>query len=329
MNQTISVGLAIFTSWIWGLAFFVPYAIPDVNPVAIAFGRYISYGLVALVVIAFRPKIFKPLTGRDWLIAFWFAICGHVGYYVLLSLAIHYSGITLSALIIGILPVTTMIVGNLIEKRIDFKRLIIPCIAILSGLIIIHRYKIETTLPTQEGEVTIGFILAMIALFSWTWYGVHNSLYLKKRGAVSSQSWAAAVGLCTSIQATLGFVLYFGILDKPFMISGSTDVNRTMIQFLLGSLVLGVVVSWLATLLWNISSRNLPTVIMGQVIVFETISSIVYEHLWDHSYPAAIELFSIALIVFGVIVSTRVINNQAKTKKKIDIDAAVKTNEWE
>lgn len=329
MNQAIYVGLAILTSWIWGLAFFVPYAIPDVNPVAIAFGRYISYGLVALAVIAFRPKIFKQLTGRDWLIASWFAICGHVGYYALLSLAIHYSGITLSALIIGILPVTTMIVGNLIEKRIDFKRLAIPCAAILSGLVIVYRYKIETYPLAQEGAVTIGFTLAMIALFSWTWYGVHNSLYLKKRVAVSSQSWAAAIGLCTSIQAALGFVLYFGILDKPFIISGSTDVSRVMTQFLLGSLVLGVVVSWLATLLWNISSRNLPTVIIGQVIVFETISGITYEHLWNLSYPAAIELFSIALIIFGVIVSTRVINNQARTKKKIEIDAAVRSNEWE
>ncbi len=322
MNQVSYIGLAILTNWIWGLAFFIPYAMPDVNPVAIAFGRYISYGLVALVVITFRARIFKQLTGQDWLIASWFALCGNVGYYVLLSLAIHYSGITLSALIIGVLPVTIMTVGNLIEKKIDFKSLVIPYVAILSGLSIIHGYKMETADSVREGEVAIGFVLAMIALFSWTWYGVHNSLYLKKRVSVSSQSWAVAIGLSASIQAVLGFVIYFVFFDKPFTVSDSVRIGDVMIPFLLGCLVLGVVVSWLATLLWNISSRNLSTVIIGQVIVFETVSSIVYEHIWDHDYPAVIELVSIALIIFGVVAGTRAMNNQIRERERLEVDAA-------
>jgi drug/metabolite transporter (DMT)-like permease len=322
MNQASFISLAIVTNWIWGLAFFVPYAIPDVNPVAIAFGRYISYGFVALIAIVFRASIFKPLTGHDWLIACWFAVCGNVGYYILLSLAIHYSGITLSALIIGILPVTIMTVGNLIEKRIDFKNLIIPYIAIFTGLSIIHGYKAETALPAQAGQVAVGFVLALIALLSWTWYGVHNALYLKQRATVSSQSWALAIGLCASIQAVLGYIFYFGVLDKPFIISEAGAVREVMIQFLLGSLLLGVVVSWVATLLWNIASRNLPTVIIGQLIVFETISSIAYEHLWDGGYPATIELISIALIIFGVIVGTRAMNKQPAVREKLETDAA-------
>jgi drug/metabolite transporter (DMT)-like permease len=322
MNKASYISLAILTNWIWGLAFFVPYAIPDINPVAIAFGRYIGYGLVALIAISFRSRMFKQLTSHDWLIASWFAVCGNVGYYILLSLAIHYSGITLSALIIGILPVTIMTVGNLIEKRIEFKNLIIPYIAIFSGLSIIHGYKVEASLPAQAEQVAIGFMLALIALLSWTWYGVHNALYLKKRTTVSSHTWALAIGLCASIQAVLGFIFYFGVFDEPFILSGSGDVSQVLIQFLLGSLLLGVVVSWLATLLWNIASRNLPTVLIGQLIVFETISSIAYEHLWDLDYPVAIELISIALIIFGVIVGTRAMNRQPVGREKLETDTA-------
>jgi drug/metabolite transporter (DMT)-like permease len=312
MSQPFYIGLAIITNFIWGLAFLAPHLLDSVSPAAIAFGRYVCYGLIALALIPWQFKSLKLLTRHDWLIAAWFALCGNVGYYLLLAGAIHYSGIAVSALIIGTVPITMMVSANVIERRLAFRQLVLPLGFILAGLALINIYKFSIYSSVEDARLLWGILLAVGALAIWTWYGIHNIYYLKDHPHIRSQPWTIAVGLNTFLQAIVGSAIYFGMLGRPFFLQAipEASLQETLLLFVASCLVLGVVVSWLGTFMWNIASRNLPAILAGQAIVFEIIASILYGHVWDATFPGTIELISIALIVFGILSGVYVMNRR-------------------
>jgi hypothetical protein len=49
---------------------------------------------------------------------------------------------------------------------------------------------------------------------------------------------------------------------------------------------IGLAASWLGTLLWNQASRLLPTSLVGQLIVFETLSALAYGFAWRGEPPS-------------------------------------------
>ena len=76
-------------------------------------------------------------------------------------------------------------------------------------------------------------------------------------------------------------------------------------KFWLLMLVIGFSASWLGTLLWNIASKNTPTALTGQLIVFETLSALGYAYLVYQRAPSGFEMAGIAFLVLGVIVGVR------------------------
>jgi drug/metabolite transporter (DMT)-like permease len=68
---------------------------------------------------------------------------------------------------------------------------------------------------------------------------------------------------------------------------------------------IGFCASWLGTLLWNVASKNTPTALTGQLIVFETLAALGYAYLVYARAPSVYEAIGIALLVIGVIVGVR------------------------
>ena len=71
-------------------------------------------------------------------------------------------------------------------------------------------------------------------------------------------------------------------------------------------LLLGLAASWLGTLLWNKASHLLPAALVGQMIVFETLASLLYAFIWYQRWPTLAEAAGIALLVAGVSFGVRV-----------------------
>ena len=78
--------------------------------------------------------------------------------------------------------------------------------------------------------------------------------------------------------------------------------------FLMG--VIGFTASWLGTLLWNIASKNTPTALTGQLIVFETLAALGYAYLVYQRAPSFTEVAGIALLVLGVILGVRALSRR-------------------
>lgn len=302
-------GIAV--NFLWGLAFLAPYVLSETSPLAIVFGRYVVYGLLSLAIMVFTHKSLAFAHSRmafaHWRMAFVLAFTGNVGYFLLMAMAVQFAGIAIAALIIGTLPVVMALWGNWHERTVPFRRLIIPLALILAGLVALNGHSLAAAeTPEALTNILWGIGFAVGALVLWAHYGVKNALYLKMHTDIQALGWANAIGVASLIQVMIGLLAYgliFGFNLLPNTSEGLWDLIWV-------SLGMGVVVSWLATHVWNLASRHVPIVLVGQLIVFETVSSILYGHLADQSWPDMTTVFSVLTVVFAVFFSLKIIGSK-------------------
>lgn len=295
--------LGILANFIWGLAFLVPYYLKDIDPILLTLSRYFFYGLVSLVFL-FSQAHWRSLTRLDWHKAMWFALAGNLGYYFTLTLAIHYSGIALAALIVGALPITMMIYANLTNKEFSYRRLLLPIFLILTGIVLLKYFQYsETTSDKNISDLIIGSIWAVIALAIWTWYGVSNAQYLKSNFNISGYTWSLAIGVCSLAQVLIitPIVLFFDFES----VKTTWTSPELLYQLIFGGIVLGVIVSWIATAWWNKVSQQLPTTLAAQLLVFETISSLTYGYIADKTVPQPVILLCVGIVLVGIVIGIR------------------------
>lgn len=297
--------LGILVNFIWGLAFFVPYYLDKVDPILLVLSRYFFYGLISLILLVVTQAHWRSLTRLDWQKAMVFSFAGAIGYYMTLVLAIHYAGIVLPTLIVGALPVTMMVYGNIKNKEFPFRQLILPSLLMATGILGLKWFQ-HADVTTQKDllSVMIGSFWALVALIIWTWYGVANANYLKQNFTISGYTWSLASGLCCLVQVILLFPLYALFNREPFLVSFGN--NHSLYQVIVGGIILGVVVSWLTTVLWNKISRQLPTAFIGQLLVFETISSLLYGYAYDGVFPELSILICISIVLLGILMGIHV-----------------------
>jgi drug/metabolite transporter (DMT)-like permease len=297
----IYISLGIIVNIIWASAILIPYIMIDTDPLLIALGRYFAYGGVSLVLMLLNYKNWPGLNAKQWRTAFYMGFYGNLGYYLLVTSSIHFAGITLAALIIGGLPVSLIIAGNFVEKSFSHRKLLTPVTLILLGMLLL-------TLGHDNNAVVgsnplLGAMLAFAGLAMWTYYAIANTLFLKKNSNISAHNWSLAIGVACLVEAAIVTPMLSLVTDMNF--AEQLSNQSALLRLVCGSLFLGVIVSWLATLVWNIVTRNLPVAVAGQLIVFETIASLFYGYITDMRLPDGYETAAITLVLFGVCIGLR------------------------
>jgi drug/metabolite transporter (DMT)-like permease len=313
----------ISANLIWGLAFLIPVLLPDSDAVALALGRYLVFGLLsACILIVRRGAGMRGLDRRVWLTALVFAFAGHVGYYFFLVQGISHAGAPITTAIIGTLPVTVAVTGNLVRREFPFSRLLLPLGFITVGLVLVNVMEVHDSggLGVRFGATwVIGIASALTALVLWTSYAVANAGFLRSHPEITSSTWSTLMGVCA---------LGLSLIALPIAgVSGAIHVGGTdkILPLLLGVLVLGVVVSWVGTVLWNRSSGSVPISIAGQLAVVQMISGLIYVFAWDQHMPPLLELVGIALLIGGVLLAIQRTRRNPSTrpqKGRMDTDVA-------
>ncbi|HYF96400.1 MAG TPA: DMT family transporter [Symbiobacteriaceae bacterium] len=294
--------LAIGANAVWGLAFLVPVLLPDAGAVELTLGRYFAYGLVSLVLYLTTVRNQVRISRQTWITALAFAAAGNVGYYFLLVLAVHNVGAPVTTMVIGILPITIPLVANWRRREYPFSRLAVPLLLVLVGLTLMNMVELRSGgahMARSLAAQMFGLVSALGALVLWTWFGVANAEFLRKRPDISPSTWSTVVGAQT---------LVLVLAAAPMAIVGSASptwrvgLDGTGLgQLIAGSVVLGVVVSWGGTLLWNGASLRLPVSLAGLTIVLETIFGLVYVYVATRTFPTMLHVASIVLILLGVV----------------------------
>ena len=299
---------ALGAGLIWGVVFVTPLLLPQYPGPLLAFGRYLAFGLIALPLGWQSRRSLRKLRRADWVEALKLSLIGNILYYSALASAIQLADAPLPTMIIGTLPLVIAITSNLSEPTVSWRRLI-PVLAVLAaGIALVNQTELARIIQLQGDpwRYASGAGLALFATACWTWYPIRNARWLHARPGTSAATWATAQGLTTLPLALGGMLLataYYRLaVPNPLDLPLGPEPQR----FVLWMLALGLLASWLGTLLWNAAAMRLPTSLSGQLIVFETLAALTYAWLLRGEWPDLITLAGIGLLVAGVVLGVRV-----------------------
>ena len=303
---------ALAAGLMWGLVFVAPLLLPDYPAALLSFGRYLAFGLIALPLAWFDRARLAALTRADWIEALKLAAIGNIVYYLFLSSAIQRAGAPLPTMIIGTLPVVIAISSNLRDHQRDGKLpwlKLLPSLALIGcGIGLVNHVEIGHLRADANADVVryaLGALLAVGAVACWTWYPLRNADWLRAHSDRSPGTWATAQGIATLPLALLGYLVWWGwtaLRGDGF----AMPFGPRPLDFVALMLAVGLFASWLGTLCWNEASQRLPTTLVGQLIVFETLSALAYAFMLRGAMPEAQTLAGIALLVAGVLWALRV-----------------------
>lgn len=303
MSMRAGILYAIAACSGWGFAFVGPLILSDWPGLAVAAGRYMAYGLgsVLTLLILQRRGTARLGDARVWRDVTLLTLSGNLLYYALLSVSVQKAGYVMPTLIIGLLPVTVSLAGRLRMRQPLSWRYAWALLLILGGLWLAHEPAAGPAAGAETAgaqgftaDQWLGLLCAFGSLALWTGYGVLNTDRLKAHAGISGLQWSSLQGT-----AALPFSLLLFAVTKPAQPQASAD------WLLFGgvSLFLGLVTSWAANALWNMSSTRLPPSLLGQMIVFETIAGIAYGAVWSGALPGLTVLVGTGLLIAGVVVA--------------------------
>ncbi len=304
---------ALAAGLMWGLVFAAPLLLPSYPAALLSAARYLAFGLIALPLAWLDRRAMAQLSGADWLEALKLSLVGNLLYYLCLAAAIQRAGGPLPTMIIGTLPVVIAITSNLRDAerdgRLPWARLL-PALALMAlGLVLVNQAELAQWREQAAGQAVARYVwgaaLAVGAVVCWTWYPIRNADWLRNHPGRSPRTWATAQGVATlppAAAAFVGFWVWNAFSGNGFDMPFGPEPQR----FIFLMLAIGLFASWLGTLCWNEASQRLPTTLVGQLIVFETLSALVYAFALRGEWPQPQTAFGIALLVCGVLWALRI-----------------------
>lgn len=300
-NLWKGVAYALVAGLMWGLVFVAPAMLPEYNPAALAFGRYIAFGVIALVLAVPDRRRLAALTRRDWVQAFKLALVGNIVYYLFLSAAIQRGGVPLASVLIGTLPVVIAVCANWQQQSLPWRRLL-PSLGLMAlGIALVNESEIALLTEGDGTAYALGAALALVAVAAWTWYPIQNAHWLQTHPQLSATTWTTAQGVATLPLALAGWLLAGvgqGLVapERGWLM----DLGPRPWAYAGLMLAMGLFASWAGTLAWSRASRLLPTALTGQLIVFETLAALSYGFGYRGTWPDAAAAVGIGLLVVGV-----------------------------
>jgi drug/metabolite transporter (DMT)-like permease len=293
---------ALAAGLMWGLVFVAPALLPEYPPTALAFGRYLAFGTVAVVLALTDRSRLSALSRQDWAEAVRLALVGNIIYYLFLSAGIQAAGVPLASVIIGTLPVVIAVCANWHDRSLPWLRLLPSLVLIVVGIGFVNQSEMGRISAGGGWTYVLGAALSCVAVAAWTWYPIRNAAWLKAHPGRSATTWTTAQGLATLPLAAMGWIAC-GIWQAARLPEAGwwMGLGPRPGHFLLLMLAMGLFASWLGTLLWSRASKLLPTSLTGQLIVFETLSALAYGFWQRGEAPGWVTLAGIGLLVAGVV----------------------------
>lgn len=292
---------ATISCLLWGTIFIIPQFLPEFSTMEVALGRYFTYGVFSLTIltIAGPKKIMRKYPKAIWLKAFNFGLLANVIYYIGIVVGVRFATAAVTVLVVGLCPIFATIYGSRHEGAIPVRPFLLPCAAILFGIISVNITEVDWSFSILSfKEYVFGLFGALIAMFVWGWFAVHNAHFLKLNPAINRFEWTTMIGASTFFWVLiLGLCCSFGSYKT---IDFSTFFQKDMTRFFLLTGFLGVCCGWVGGYLWNKASSSVPISILGPFIIFETIFGISFAFLFEKELPCLSEILGISSMLFGI-----------------------------
>jgi len=301
---------ALAAGLLWGLIFIGPLLVPEYPATLLSAGRYVAFGLIAVMLAWHDRHRLKRLSRGDWAEALRLTLVGNLLYYTCLSAAIQRTGAPVSTMIIGTLPVVMSVTSNLLygrhEGRLAWRKLMPALLLIVLGLLCVNVAELQgAARDIEPGRYLSGILLAILAVICWTWYPLRNARWLRANPDKKPGTWATAQGVATLPVALLAWLLVALMLHwtKPDFALPFGPRPQVFIPLMLA---IGLFCSWIGTLCWNEACQRLPTVLVGPLIVFETLAGLAYTFMLRQSWPPLLTLTGPGCLIIGVVIAIRI-----------------------
>jgi drug/metabolite transporter (DMT)-like permease len=279
----------------------------------------VAFGLIALAPALLDRKRIAALTRADWRAALKLSLVGNLLYYAALATAIQLADAPLPTMLIGTLPVVISVFSNWspghAAESVAWRRLAPSLLIILVGILCVNAAELAHMRlagagnTRSTGDYVLGCLIALGAVAAWTWYPIVNARYLRAHPHISPSTWATAQGLAVLPLALAGLFGY-GAYQKLTGGSYAFPFGPRPLQFVGLMLVIGLSASWIGTLLWNKASQHLPTALLAQLIVFETLAALLYAFIFRDAAPGLQVMAGVALLCIGIVFGVRTFQHQ-------------------
>ena len=134
----VGIGNGVMAGALWGVVFLAPAVLLAFDALQLSAGRYLIYGLVALLLLAPRWKRLAPRIGMaEWRGLVWLSLAGNLVYFLLLATAVQWAGGAAASLIVGLIPVVVTLVAVREEGAVQLRQLAPALLLCLLGVALV------------------------------------------------------------------------------------------------------------------------------------------------------------------------------------------------
>lgn len=297
---------------LWGVVFLAPAVLHRFTPVQLAAARYLVYGLIAILVLAPRwASIRARVTAVEWKALLWLSLLGNLVYFVLLAMAVQWSGGAAASLIVGMVPVLVSLAGARDAGAVPLSKLAPALLLCVAGVALMGYASLAAThVSASSSQRLLGLLCGVGALVSWTLYSVGNTRWLARCPDISGHDWSLLTGVATGGLALL-------LVPLAFAGGGGQHTASQWAGFWGVAAAVALLASVLGNACWNRASRLLPLTLSGQMIVFETLFALLYGFLWQQRWPSGLELLAIGCLIAGVMLCAAAHRPQASLEPAV------------
>ncbi len=296
MERSLVTGVAcgVAAGALWGMVFLAPNLAPEFSAAQLSAGRYLAYGIIALLLAAPRwRQLVSPLERDDWIALALLGLAGNIVYYIFLAYAVRLAGAAPASFIVGLLPVVITIVGSREQGAVRLGALAPSLVLAVIGVGLITVSAIQRDTNADWRFQVSGLTCAFGALASWALFAVGNARRMARLPQLSSNDWSLLLGIVSGAEAL--------VLAIPAFATGPEhQTGETWLRFAAVSGGVALTASVIGNAFWNGASRRLPMTLTGQMVIFETLFALLYSFLWDWRLPRWTEVMAIAALIAAV-----------------------------
>ncbi len=297
---------ALAACLVWGSTYVAPLILSDYSPVLITLVRYTVFGAVCVAVVASQLRRALRTSARDRLLAVALGIVGNLVYFWLITEAVVRVGGAVAGAFTSMIPVVCTITANLTARRpLPWKPLALPLAMILGGLVVFNAEEFARleghAFFASGADFALGVAAALGSVAIWTWFPLSNSRWLREHPGFPGSLWLAMQGAA---------LLPVSLVGLAFLPEASGLLGRINATFVFWIVVMAIGCSWIGNALWNAASRRMPAVLIGQMLIFETLAAVLYASLWQGETVTLTAAVGLAAELLGIALTVRLCSAQ-------------------
>jgi drug/metabolite transporter (DMT)-like permease len=278
-------GLLLLLAAVWGSSFvFIKVGVAEVPPVTLTGVRLVLAALFLAVMVLMRGKGF-PQLATQWRMLAGVALIGNALPFALIAWGQQGIASNTSAILMGIMPLITIIVAHLftLDEKINARK-IAGMITGFIGLVVLVG-------PAAADGLTDSFVSQLALLAAATCYGFNAVLV--RRVMAKDRLGSVAVVMALAAMMVLPMAL---VTEQPFSVDAGWLSWATVAA-------LGIVHTALATLIMFAVIGRAGASFFGQINLLVPVAGVMWSAALLSERPGANALAALGLIVLGIVIA--------------------------